>query len=91
MRSLGPTAGHVEGTEDTSGADDGDITNSGTVETCRERELTRERRGEGRMRTMAAVVKFGHKPKLSLDKRAEAVGRRDVGKNLECQNKRTAS
>jgi hypothetical protein len=49
-----------------------------------ERELIRERTSEGRMQTMAAVVKFGHKPKRSSYERAETVRRRDVGKNLEC-------
>ena len=40
------------------------------------------------MRTMAAVVKFGHKPKPSLYERAAAVGRRDVGKNRKCRGAR---
>jgi hypothetical protein len=48
-----------------------------------ERELMRERTSEGRL-TMAAGVKLGHKPKLSPYERAGVVGRRDVGKSLEC-------
>jgi DNA invertase Pin-like site-specific DNA recombinase len=37
-----------------------------------ERELIRERTGEGRKRAMAAGVKFGRKRKLSDYQRAEA-------------------
>jgi hypothetical protein len=48
-----------------------------------ERELMRKRTSEARL-TMAAGVKLGHKPKLSSYERARAVGRRDVGKSLEC-------
>jgi DNA invertase Pin-like site-specific DNA recombinase len=47
-----------------------------------ERELIRERTGEGRKRAMAAGVKFGRKRKLSEYQRAEAVKRRAVGETL---------
>jgi DNA invertase Pin-like site-specific DNA recombinase len=47
-----------------------------------ERELIRERTGEGRKRAMAAGVKFGRKPKLSPYQRAEAVKRRAAGETL---------
>jgi hypothetical protein len=54
------------------------------MENMYERELIREHTSEGCMRTMAAGVKFCHKPKLSPYERAEAVGRPGVGKNLGC-------
>jgi DNA invertase Pin-like site-specific DNA recombinase len=38
-----------------------------------ERELIRERTGEGRKRAMAEGVKFGRKRKLSEYRRAEAI------------------
>ena len=38
-----------------------------------ERELIRERTGEGRKRAMANGVKFGRKPKLSDYQRQEAI------------------
>src|SRR6476620_774549 len=47
-----------------------------------ERELIRERTGEGRKRAMANGVKFGRKPKLSDFQRAEAVKRRAAGETL---------
>src|SRR5712672_354761 len=47
-----------------------------------ERELIRERTGEGRKRAMANGVKFGRKPKLSDFQRAEAVKRRGAGETL---------
>jgi DNA invertase Pin-like site-specific DNA recombinase len=47
-----------------------------------ERELIRERTGEGRKRAMAAGVKFGRKPKLSEHQRAEAIKRRAAGEKL---------
>ena len=47
-----------------------------------ERELIRERTGEGRKRAMAAGVKFGRKPKLSEYQRAEAIKRRGNGETL---------
>ena len=47
-----------------------------------ERELIRERTGDGRKRAMAAGVKFGRKPKLSDFQRAEAVKRRAAGERL---------
>ena len=47
-----------------------------------ERELIRERTGEGRKRAMAAGVRFGRKPKLSDFQRAEAIKRRDAGETL---------
>ena len=47
-----------------------------------ERELIRERTGEGRRREMAKGVKFGRKPKLSPYQRAEAIKRRAAGETL---------
>ena len=47
-----------------------------------ERELIRERTGEGRKRAMAAGVKFGRKRKLSDYQRAEAIKRRAAGEML---------
>ena len=47
-----------------------------------ERDLIRERTGEGRKRAMAAGVKFGRKRKLSDYQRAEAVRRRAAGETL---------
>ena len=47
-----------------------------------ERELIRERTGDGRKRAMAAGVKFGRKRKLSDFQRAEAVRRRAAGETL---------
>jgi DNA invertase Pin-like site-specific DNA recombinase len=47
-----------------------------------ERELIRERTGEGRKRAMAAGVKFGRKRKLSEHQRAEALKRRAAGETL---------
>jgi hypothetical protein len=51
-----------------------------------ERELIRERTGDGRKRTIAAGVKFGRKRKLSDYQRAEAVKSRNAGETLgNCQ------
>jgi DNA invertase Pin-like site-specific DNA recombinase len=47
-----------------------------------ERELIRERTGEGRKRAMAAGIKFGRKRKLSDCQRAEAIKRRAAGETL---------
>jgi DNA invertase Pin-like site-specific DNA recombinase len=47
-----------------------------------ERELIRERTGEGRKRAMANGVKFGRKRKLSDYQRQEAIKRRDAGERL---------
>src|SRR3974390_2316157 len=47
-----------------------------------ERELIRERTGEGRKRAMAEGVKFGRKPKLTPFQRGEAVKRRAAGETL---------
>jgi DNA invertase Pin-like site-specific DNA recombinase len=47
-----------------------------------ERELIRERTGDGRKRAMAAGVKFGRKRKLSDYQRAEAIKRRKAGETL---------
>ena len=47
-----------------------------------ERDLIRERTGEGRTRAMANGVKFGRKRKLSDYQRAEAIKRRDAGETL---------
>ena len=47
-----------------------------------ERELIRERTGDGRKRAMANGVKFGRKRKLSDYQRAEATKRRGAGETL---------
>ena len=47
-----------------------------------ERDLIRERTGEGRRRAMANGVKFGRKPKLSDYQRKEALRRRAAGETL---------
>jgi DNA invertase Pin-like site-specific DNA recombinase len=47
-----------------------------------ERDLIRERTGEGRKRAMAEGKKFGRKPKLSSFQRSEAVKRRAAGESL---------
>jgi|SRR5215831_13696096 len=47
-----------------------------------ERELIRERTGEGRKRAMANGVRFGRKPKLSAFQRSEAIRRRAAGELL---------
>jgi hypothetical protein len=47
-----------------------------------DRDLIRERTGEGRTRAMANGVKFGRKRKLSDYQRAEAIKRRDGGETL---------
>jgi DNA invertase Pin-like site-specific DNA recombinase len=47
-----------------------------------ERELIRERTGEGRKRAMANGVKFGRKRKLSDYQRQEAIKRRSAGETL---------
>ncbi len=47
-----------------------------------ERDLIRERTGEGRTRAMANGVKFGRKRKLSEYQRVEAIRRRDAGEAL---------
>lgn len=47
-----------------------------------ERELIKERTGDGRRRAMANGVKFGRKPKLSDYQRQEAIKRRAAGETL---------
>jgi DNA invertase Pin-like site-specific DNA recombinase len=47
-----------------------------------ERDLIRERTGDGRKRAMAAGIKFGRKRKLSEYQRSEAIKRRDAGETL---------
>jgi DNA invertase Pin-like site-specific DNA recombinase len=47
-----------------------------------ERELIRERTGEGRRRAMANGVVFGRKPKLTDHQRREAIARRGAGETL---------
>jgi len=47
-----------------------------------ERDLIRERTGEGRKRAMAKGVRFGRKPKLSAFQRQEALKRRAAGETL---------
>jgi DNA invertase Pin-like site-specific DNA recombinase len=47
-----------------------------------ERDLIRERTGDGRKRAQAAGVKFGRKPKLSEFQRKEAIKRRAAGETL---------
>jgi DNA invertase Pin-like site-specific DNA recombinase len=48
-----------------------------------ERDLIRERTGEGRKRAMAMGVKFGRKRKLSDYQRREAIKRRAAGETLK--------
>jgi DNA invertase Pin-like site-specific DNA recombinase len=52
-----------------------------------ERDLIRERTGDGRKRAMAKGVKFGRKPKLSEYQRNEAIkpvrGGRDAGRDRQ--------
>ncbi len=47
-----------------------------------ERDLIKERTGDGRKRAMAAGKKFGRKPKLSDFQRQEAMRRRAAGETL---------
>jgi hypothetical protein len=47
-----------------------------------ERDLIRERTGEGRKRAQAAGVKFGRKPKLSAYQRQEAINAAPLAKPL---------
>jgi DNA invertase Pin-like site-specific DNA recombinase len=47
-----------------------------------ERELIKERTGDGRRRAQAHRVKFGRKPKLSDYQRKEAIKRRAAGETL---------
>jgi len=47
-----------------------------------ERDLIRERTGDGRKQAMAKGVKFGRKPKLSEYQRKEALKRRAAGETL---------
>ena len=47
-----------------------------------ERDLIRERTGDGRKRAMAKGVKFGRKPKLTLHQQQEALARRANGEAL---------
>src|SRR6478672_9905802 len=47
-----------------------------------ERELIKERTGDGRKRAMANGIKFGRKPKLSDFQRTEALKRRAAGETL---------
>jgi DNA invertase Pin-like site-specific DNA recombinase len=47
-----------------------------------ERDLIRERTGDGRKRALAKGVKFGRKPKLSDYQRKEAIKRRAAGETL---------
>jgi DNA invertase Pin-like site-specific DNA recombinase len=47
-----------------------------------ERDLIRERTGDGRKRAMANGVKFGRKPKLTVHQREEALKRRAAGETL---------
>jgi DNA invertase Pin-like site-specific DNA recombinase len=47
-----------------------------------ERDLIRERTGDGRKRAMAKGIKFGRKPKLTDHQRKEAIKRRNAGETL---------
>jgi len=47
-----------------------------------ERELIRERTGEGRDRAKAKGVRFGRKPKMTPRQRQEAIARLDAGETL---------
>jgi len=48
-----------------------------------ERELIRQRTGEGRHRAKASGIKFGRKPKLTAHQRQEAIARREAGETLQ--------
>src|SRR6201981_2772945 len=47
-----------------------------------ERDLIKERTGDGRKRAMAKGIRFGRKPKLSEYQRQEAIKRRAAGETL---------
>ena len=47
-----------------------------------ERELIRQRTGEGRDRAKAKGIKFGRKPRLTPHQRQEAIARREAGETL---------
>ena len=47
-----------------------------------ERDLIKERTGDGRKRAMAKGIRFGRKPKLSDFQRKEALKRRTAGETL---------
>ena len=47
-----------------------------------ERELIRQRTGEGRLRAQKRGVRFGRRPKLTPHQRHEAITRRDAGEAL---------
>src|SRR6185503_9964907 len=47
-----------------------------------ERELIRQRTGEGRARAKKRGVQFGRKPKLTAHQRREAIARRTAGEAL---------
>ena len=47
-----------------------------------ERELIRQRTGEGRARAKARGIRFGRKPKLTAHQRLEALTRREAGEPL---------
>jgi DNA invertase Pin-like site-specific DNA recombinase len=47
-----------------------------------ERELIRQRTGEGRARAKARGARFGRKPKLTPHQRHEAIARRTAGELL---------
>jgi DNA invertase Pin-like site-specific DNA recombinase len=47
-----------------------------------ERELIRQRTGEGRERAKARGTRFGRKPKLTVHQRNEAISRRAAGEAL---------
>jgi DNA invertase Pin-like site-specific DNA recombinase len=55
-----------------------------------ERDVIRERTGEGRKRAMANGIKFGRKPKLTAHQQAEAIKRRAAGETLADIAKRYA-
>jgi DNA invertase Pin-like site-specific DNA recombinase len=47
-----------------------------------ERELIRQRTGEGRARAQAMGIRFGRRPKLTSHQRHEAIARRAAGEPL---------
>jgi DNA invertase Pin-like site-specific DNA recombinase len=53
-----------------------------------ERDLIRERTGEGRKRAMKAGVKFGRKPKLSGFQRKEAASTPDKSDRIDVLRRR---
>ena len=74
--------GHIWSTLDTGSAQGRLLSTLLTAIAEFERELIRERTGEGRKRAMANGVKFGRKVKLTDYQRQQAIKRRASGETL---------